>query len=369
MIDLEPTSAPSSFDVRHVDAAPDAEVDALPFGVIALDGSGTVLRYNLFESRLARLDRNQVVGRNFFSEIARCTRTETFEGRYKRMLAAASVGASETFDFVFGFAFGEQHVTVEMVLAAPGRVYLFINRRSVKAERTQSPEVPLAVEQRALAPDEGSFGVRRDDQERRHVDVAAPFFAALRATCDRVAPESWQLFATEWGVQWGRRTAIDLEVWALERGRASLRELPMAELAARVEATFGEHGWGRPGFDFRWAHEGLVVLTVERSALAEAAPRVHTRGGDGPPQDLACHLLAGAFSGLMTYVADRRLTAREVECRAAGAERCSFALTAHERRRVIDGVLRRGERGIAPVREALLRAPLSGADSDARPSA
>lgn len=369
MIDLEPSSAPPSFDVKHVDRAPDAEIDALPFGVIALDASGTVLRYNLFESRLARLDRNQVVGKNFFSEVARCTRTETFEGRFKRMLAAATVGVSEVFDFVFGFAFGEQHVSVEMVVAAPGRVYLLINRRSVKAERTQGPEVPIAAQQRALAPDEASAGVRRDDQERRHVDVAAPFFAALRATCDRVAPESWQLFATEWGVQWGRRTAIDLEVWALERGRASLRELPMAELATLIETTFAERGWGRPGFDFRWTNEGLVVLTVERSALAEAAPRPHTRGGDGPPSDLACHLLAGAFSGLMTYVAERRLTAREVECRASGAERCTFALTAHERRRVVDGVLRRGERGAARVREALLRAPLSGAEGDAQPSA
>jgi len=365
MIDLEPNSAPHPSDSRQIDARTDSELDGMPFGVIALDESGVVLRYNLYESRLARLDKNQVIGRNFFSEIARCTRTDSFEGRFKRMLAKGTVGSSEQFDFVFGFAFGEQQVAIEMLLAAPGKTYLLVNRKSVRAERTQAPSVPLAVLQRALAPEETVLGVRRDDIERRFVDVSAPFFAALRATCDRVAPESWQLFATEWGVQWGRRAAIDLEAWAIERGRASLRDVPMQELAALVASTIGDRGWGRPAFDFVHANEGVVTIVVDRSALAEAAPRSHSAGSAGPPVDLACHLLAGCFSGLMTYVADRRLSAREILCRSSGAPCCTFALVSHERRRIVDAAILEGRRGVDAIRDALRSAPGSG---DAAPS-
>lgn len=355
MIDLEPTSAPPSIDARSIHGCSDSDLDGLSYGVVALDTRGVVLRYNLYESRLARLDRNQVIGRGFFTEVARCTKTDAFYGRFERLLAAGEVGRREHFDFVFGFAFGEQQVAVEMLLATPDVVYLLINRKTVQAERTQGPEVPLAVVQRVLAPDEVAWGVRRDAMERRFVDVSSPFFAALRATCDRVAPESWQLFATEWGVQWGRRAAIDLEASTIEAGRASLRDVPMQELATLVSTTIADRGWGRPSFHFEHAKEGLVLIFVERSALAEAAPKAHQAGAPGQPRDLACHLLAGCFSGIMSYVADRRLSAREVSCRSAGAPRCTFALVAHERRSIVDSALLEGQRGVDAIREALQR--------------
>lgn len=351
-------SAPPSIDARSIHGCSDSDLDGLSYGVVALDSRGIVLRYNLYESRLARLDRNQVIGRGFFTEIARCTKTEAFYGRFERLLAAGELGRREHFDFVFGFAFGEQQVAVEMLLAATDIVYLLINRKTVQAERTQGPEVPLAVLQRALAPDEVAWGVRRDAMERRFVDVSSPFFAALRATCDRIAPESWQLFATEWGVQWGRRTAIDLEASTVEAGHASLRDVPMQELATLVATVIAERGWGRPSFHFEHAQEGIVLIQVERSALAEAAPKAHLPGAPGQPRDLACHLLAGCFSGIMSYVADRRLSAREISCRSAGAPRCTFTLIAHERRTVVDAALLEGLRGVEAIREAL-RASLS----------
>ena len=55
MLDLHPLKTPDSFKPLSIDERSDAEIDALPFGVIALDEAGTVLRYNLYESRLARL--------------------------------------------------------------------------------------------------------------------------------------------------------------------------------------------------------------------------------------------------------------------------------------------------------------------------
>lgn len=356
MFDIaESSSPPSSINTATLDDRSDAELDALPFGVIGLDEEGTILRYNLYESRFARIDRNQVLGRTFFGEIAPCTRGEAFEGRFRKLVASGA--RSDRFDFLFDFKFGAQQVSVEIARApnAP-RFYLLINRVKIAPPRPEFPPELLAALQADLAPDEGAQGVLRDDLERRFVDAPVALFAALRATCERLAPDAWQIFSTEWGVQWGRRAAVDLEASVLEKGGRSLRELPMAEVAKTIAAYLGERGWGLPAFDFGAATEGIVRVDLLRSALAEAAPP--TRRADGPSRsELACHIVAGCLSALLTSIAGRRLIAREVECVAGGAKRCTIVVVSYERRAALDAVLHAGERGFEEIRLALRRAP------------
>jgi photoactive yellow protein len=339
MLQLAETNS-STIDAITVDERSDAELDALPFGVVALDRDGTVLRYNLYESRLARLDRNQVVGRHFFQEIAPCTRTAAFEGRFREFVEANVPARVERFEYVFDFKFGAQDVTIDMVRArsAP-RFYLLINRRKVGAPR-EVPREQLAAAQVDLAPDEDRAGVLRDDLERRFVDAPAPLFAALRATCDRLAPDTWQLFANEWGVQWGRRAAVDLEAAALEREGRSLRELPMRVVAVMIAGYFAERGWGAPSFDLGLADGGILKVDLARSALAESAARPK----EGAP-DLTCHLFAGSVAAILTAIAGRRLTGREIACAAGGAPHCTIAVVGHERRSSLDAALAAGARG------------------------
>ena len=352
---LDVTSAPeSSMDPRPIDDRTDAELDALPYGVIALDADGTILRYNLYESRFARLDRNQVFGRNFFAEVAPCTRTEAFEGRFRSFVAASTGGDAriERFDYLFDFSFGAQEVAVELSRAGnAARFYLFINRRKVAPPRIGVPRENLAARQASLAPDEARQGVLRDGLERRFIDVPAPFLAALRATCDRLAPGTWHLFSSEWGVQWGRRAAVELEASSLEGSGRSLRDITMREAATLVAGYLGERGWGALQFDFEHAAEGVIVVDIERSALAEAAPR--RAAGE---QDLTCHLVAGYLSGVLSSIADRRLAAREVACVAGGAMRCQVVVVSPERREIVDAALKIGVRGVEGVR-AVLRRP------------
>ena len=87
----DPEPAPP-FDPSRIDALPDADLDALPFGVICVDRTGRILRYNLAESRLARLDRRQVLGRNFFRTVAPCTQTPAFEGRFRLFVDGNLIG-------------------------------------------------------------------------------------------------------------------------------------------------------------------------------------------------------------------------------------------------------------------------------------
>lgn len=319
------TPTPVPLDARQLDEVPDSELDKLPFGVIALDRDGTILRYNLAESRLARLDRTDVLGKSFFREVAPCTQTPDFEGRFRSVVES---GARDPvrFAYLFDFKFGAQEVDVEIVQAASTeRFYVLINRRTFLPAREKGRKpAPL---QRELAPAEADLGVRRDPVDRRFVEPTTILFAALRPTLDRIAPEGWAMLCFEWGVQWGRLAAIDLETRALEASGKSLRELSMRVALERYAAWFKEGGWGSLDVDFSASRDGLIVARVERSAIAEAvsASRV--------PR---CQLFAGLFAALFGHLAARRLVAKEVACKSEGAPRCTFAIAGASRRDSLD---------------------------------
>lgn len=105
------------------------ELDGLPYGAILMDSAGRVVAYNDTESRMARLPVEAVLGRNFFTEVAPCTRVKEFEGRF-RDLAAGEGREVVTFEFTFPFPFGAQKVSVMLTRgSAPGTVMMALLRR------------------------------------------------------------------------------------------------------------------------------------------------------------------------------------------------------------------------------------------------
>ena len=105
------------------------DLDSLPYGAILLDESGRILSYNDTESRMARLPIEAVLGRNFFTEVAPCTRVKEFEGRF-RALASGQGLPVVSFDFIFPFPFGAQRVAVLLTRGAnPGTVIMALLRR------------------------------------------------------------------------------------------------------------------------------------------------------------------------------------------------------------------------------------------------
>jgi photoactive yellow protein len=95
---------------RLVDV-PFDQLDALPFGAIVVDLQGTIVAYNQYEARLARKDREAVIGKNFFSDVAPCTAVQAFEGRMHRF-AATKQKVSEQFNYFFPFVHGSIEVTI-----------------------------------------------------------------------------------------------------------------------------------------------------------------------------------------------------------------------------------------------------------------
>jgi photoactive yellow protein len=104
------------------------EIDVLPFGAIVIDGDGTILRYNEFEARLARLDPSRVVGKNFFKDIAPCTAVRGFEGRLHEFVESQE-RVSVTFDYRFAFKHGVEDVAITfMKMAADDTIMIAVER-------------------------------------------------------------------------------------------------------------------------------------------------------------------------------------------------------------------------------------------------
>ncbi len=108
---------------RMIDIAAD-RLDDLPFGAIVVDHSGTIVAYNQYEARLARKERDAVIGRNFFRDVAPCTAVQAFEGRMRTFIGTNAT-VSESFDYFFPFAHGSVDVTITF-LKLPGKKQILI---------------------------------------------------------------------------------------------------------------------------------------------------------------------------------------------------------------------------------------------------
>ncbi|MEZ6189596.1 MAG: PAS domain-containing sensor histidine kinase [Planctomycetota bacterium] len=74
-------------------------VDSLPVGVVLLDSTGKVALFNRFEERLARRDRDRVLGLDFFSAVAPCTNVSELAGVFREKLPSNTL--DETVEFQF----------------------------------------------------------------------------------------------------------------------------------------------------------------------------------------------------------------------------------------------------------------------------
>ena len=346
-LSFPPRIEPVRFVAAQIPTMSDAELDALPFGVICLDAAGKVLRYNLAEARMARLDRAQVVGKNFFRRIAPCTATPEFEGRVRAFFTSEQ--PMERFGYLFDFKFGAQHVDIELVrVPVNDRVYLLVNRQKFDLPRAGLPAGFAAPLQQELAPDERELGVTRDASARRVVTLNTSFLTALHQTWLKVAPKAWKGFTREWGWQWGRHAVVDLEADLLEEKTLTLRELPMREAMQRVSHWAVARGLGTLRFDFSASKQGVFAVTFDRSAVGEAV---------GHAEVPSCGLVEGLLEAVCEHLAHRLLSVREVRCCAQGFDACSFVVASDKRAAAVELAIQGGAETVEAIVEVLRATP------------
>ena len=79
---METATPPNTHVLERADVLTEDELDNLPMGMIQLDRTGMVLRFNQAESTLAHVEKSAAIGRSFFDEVAPCTKVQDFHGRF-----------------------------------------------------------------------------------------------------------------------------------------------------------------------------------------------------------------------------------------------------------------------------------------------
>lgn len=90
----------------------DTQIDNLAFGAIQLDAQGNILQYNAAEGDITGRDPKEVIGKNFFTEIAPCTNSTEFKGRFDEGVASGTLSA--LFEYVFDYKMAPTKVKVHM---------------------------------------------------------------------------------------------------------------------------------------------------------------------------------------------------------------------------------------------------------------
>jgi photoactive yellow protein len=107
----------------------DDEVNGLVFGAVELDAKGTILRYNQAESELTGRKPEDVIGKNFFEEVAPCTRSDEFSGRFFEGVQTGEFDA--TFEYVFDHEMEPTKVRIIMIKSIERESYWLLIKRKL----------------------------------------------------------------------------------------------------------------------------------------------------------------------------------------------------------------------------------------------
>lgn len=88
--------------------------DALPVGAIVLDATGRVVVYNRYEEHLARRRRENVLGRDFFHEVAPCMNVPELGGAFRAGIGSGELDAEVELSFPLRFGTLARDVLVRM---------------------------------------------------------------------------------------------------------------------------------------------------------------------------------------------------------------------------------------------------------------
>jgi len=102
----------SQADAQELGKLSAEELDDKPFGVIKLAKDGTILLYNARESQLTGRKASDVVGKNFFREVAPCTDVQEFAGAFRAGVEQEDL--YQTFPYLFDFQMQPRKVWVTL---------------------------------------------------------------------------------------------------------------------------------------------------------------------------------------------------------------------------------------------------------------
>jgi photoactive yellow protein len=111
-------------ELRH---ATEKELNDAPFGIIRLSDDGIVEFYNDCESELSGVPSSDAVGKNFFTQLAPCSNSQLFLGRFKDGVQSGEL--DERFTYTFTYKMRPTLVDVRLYRDDAGHNWVLIHKR------------------------------------------------------------------------------------------------------------------------------------------------------------------------------------------------------------------------------------------------
>jgi photoactive yellow protein len=116
-----------SQDVDNILNREPQRAENLPFGAVLLDRQGTIVKYNKAESIIANRNPADVIGKNFFNEIAPCAKGKRFHGEFLKFHQTGQINVM--FDYRFAYKGADVGVRIHLKSQPDGQYcWLFVKR-------------------------------------------------------------------------------------------------------------------------------------------------------------------------------------------------------------------------------------------------
>ncbi len=116
-----------SNDIDNILAREPARAEYLPFGAVMLDRNGNVVKYNKAEGLIAGRNPGDVIGKNFFNDIAPCAKGKRFHGEFLKFNKSGQVNTM--FDYEFAYKGANVKVRIHLKSQPDGQnCWLFVKR-------------------------------------------------------------------------------------------------------------------------------------------------------------------------------------------------------------------------------------------------
>lgn len=123
------------------------DINVLPFGVVKMDLTGKILEYNMAEAELTGTDPAWALGKNFFNEVATCTNTPAFYGKFVEGVAKGFLNA--VFNYSFTHCETPTRVRVHMMTMPDSRgqkiVVMLVTRVNQPVQVTEAFHAPSSA--------------------------------------------------------------------------------------------------------------------------------------------------------------------------------------------------------------------------------
>lgn len=105
----------------------DKDIDNLTFGAVNIDKNGKIISYNKAEGEITGRKPEEVIGKNFFTDVAPCTKTDEFYGKFQEGVKSGNL--STMFEYTFDYQMKPTKVKVHMKKSLSDDSYwIFVKR-------------------------------------------------------------------------------------------------------------------------------------------------------------------------------------------------------------------------------------------------